>query len=314
MSNKDFNGEGIKESQIENYNQYKVILESYICPICLDVVKNPWQCDLCEQLYCEECWEFIKMGNKQCVLKCTSNIVKANKFVLDALSKLKITCETCNKTNIDYNLFIYHYEVCGQLQNLLQNNDMEKLINENQMKVYELTACIEKMKVKGSEIFAEELTLGFSPNDIRNKLLSFNLNTTQKVLLYETTISGNINAFKELILKKKNPIFEEVSAQGFLWTPLHYAMHYGQEEIIMFILGYLKSQLNCLDLGIRLASKDGRCPIMCLLKSNSVKTERKKEILYKILNEFKPLKITEEAKLELRARKLESFFLKNNIK
>ena len=312
MLNKNFNGEGIKESQIENYNQYKIILESYSCPICLDVVKNPWQCDICEQLYCEECWEFVKMGNKQCVFKCNSNIKKANKFVLETLSKLKITCETCNKTNIDYNLFIYHYEACGQLQNLLQNNDMENLINEYQMKVYELTSGIEKMKIKGTELFSDEQTCGLSLNDIRNKLLSFNLNTTQKVALYEATISGNIAVFKDLILKKKNPIFEEVSAQGFLWTPLHYAMHYGQEEIIMFILGYIKAQLNCLDLGIRLTSKDGRCPILCLLKSNSIKTEKKKDILLRILSDFKPLKITEEAKLELRARKLESIFLKNN--
>lgn len=306
-----FSGEGIKEQQIDNYSQFASILPSFVCPICLDVVKNPNQCETCDSLYCLECFEFLKTGGGGCVMKCkNAKFKKADRFVLDTLSKLKITCETCKKKNIDYNLYITHFEACVHISNLL-NNDIESLINEKQLKVFELTADNEKLKSTGSLMFTENIA-NLSTEDIRKKLLSFDLPATNKVQLYESTVNGNITLFKELILKKKFPIFEEVSAQGYLWTSLHYAMHYGQEEIILFILDYLKTQLNCLELGLRLTAKDGRCPFLCLLKSNSINNDKKKDILVKVLNKYKPVYVSEQVKVELRVRKMEEFFFKYN--
>eukprot|EP00340_Litonotus_pictus_P002868 CAMPEP_0170531812 /NCGR_PEP_ID=MMETSP0209-20121228/65352_1 /TAXON_ID=665100 ORGANISM="Litonotus pictus, Strain P1" /NCGR_SAMPLE_ID=MMETSP0209 /ASSEMBLY_ACC=CAM_ASM_000301 /LENGTH=113 /DNA_ID=CAMNT_0010826949 /DNA_START=605 /DNA_END=943 /DNA_ORIENTATION=+ len=95
-------------------------------------------------------------------------------------------------------------------------------------------------------------------DDITTKVGS-SISSTQKMELYNATIDGELDQFKSLILEKKYPIFEEVSAANFKWTSLHYAMHYGQESVIFFILDYLNKK-NCLDSGISSKSSDGRCP------------------------------------------------------
>jgi hypothetical protein len=309
MSSKAFTGEGIKESQIENYDQYRKILESFTCPICLDIVKNPHQCELCETLYCDECWDFIKIAGKKCVMHCTAPVVKANKFVLDTLSKLRITCETCNKTNIEYNLYIMHYEVCGHLQNLVKSGEIERQLEDKRKKIISLDKEIAEIKKNGLSNIGNQKG-DFSKSEIQKKLLTFSLNATDKVLLYEASVQGKLNEFRTLILDKKFPLFEEVSAAGYLWTSLHYAMHYGKEDIIFFILDHCYNKLNCIDMALNLVSKDGRCPILCLLKSNSNNNEKKKELMKRIISRYKGIKLSEEALREMRVRKMEDIYLK----
>lgn len=313
MSTKAFTGEGIKESQIENFDQYKVILESFTCPICLDIAKNPQQCELCETLYCEDCWEFMKIAGKKCVMHCTAPVIKANKFVLDTLSKLRITCETCNKTNIEYNLYIMHYEVCSHLQNLIKSGEIERTITEKKDRLQALDREISDLNKNGLEVGNQKINWqqsNFSKTDIQKKLLTFKLSPSEKVLLYDSTVKGKLNEFRVLILDKKFPLFEEVSAQGYLWTSLHYAMHYGQDDILFFILDHCQNKLQCLDIALHLVSKDGRCPILCLLKSNAINNDKKKELLSRIMSRYKGIKISDEALRELRVRKMEDIYLK----
>ena len=73
-------------------------------------------------------------------------------------------------------------------------------------------------------------------------------------------------------------------------------MHYGKWEIIKYIFEYL-IDLNLLDKALNIKTDDNRCPILCLLKSNSLQPLEKKEIYFKIINTFQ-IPISEEVMIE----------------
>lgn len=317
---KNYIGQGIRQEQIQNYIQFKKILESFICPICLDIVVSPYECELCQTLYCEECWEFTKTSGKKCTMNCEKlAIKKANKFVLNTLSNLRITCDSCNKTNIPYNIYIIHFKVCGPLKALLNNGEINKQISNKKIQIEEIDKQItelDKNGLKNNSYLKLNQDLSDSLNSnieyIQNKLLTFNLNLEEKLKLYNNSVEGKLSNFKHLIETCKFPIFEEVSSNGYLWTSLHYAMHYGKEEIIFYILDYCKEKYNNLDLVLNLNSRDGRCPILCLLKSNSINIEKKKHLLKNIIFKYKNIKLSDKAKTELRKSNLLEILENNN--
>ena len=74
-------------------------------------------------------------------------------------------------------------------------------------------------------------------------------------------------------------VFGEVSRPGYGWTTFHYA----RWNIIRFIFEYLISN-NHLNIMLRLKSADGRCSLLCLLKSNGLKLDIKRDTFDKIIS------------------------------
>ena len=125
------------------------------------------------------------------------------------------------------------------------------------------------------------------------------LTLEQKMKFYNSVINGNLEEFKNYLNGSGNfgkpfDIFEEVSAPGYKWTVFHYAMHYGKWDIIKYIIEHLNS-LYLLEKALKMKSKDNRCPLLCLLKSNALKNEQKKIIFLDILNNF-DIPISDEVK------------------
>jgi len=144
-----------------------------------------------------------------------------------------------------------------------------------------------------------------SKEELRTSLLSFSLPINQKMELYNVCVEGKVEEFKNLILNKRFPMLEEVSAHNYYWTPLHYAMHYGQYEIVRFLVEQIKRK-GFFESAMRLESNDGRCPILCLLRSNSLDINRKKEMLIRFLTDYPGVNISNEVKKEVKARDLEN--------
>lgn len=451
----NYTGVGVKQELIENFSQYEEVLNSFICCICLEIVKNPMECDNCESLYCEECWDMMKISGKKCVLHCTAPVKRASKFVRDILSLLKITCEICGKKGIEYDVYVNHMEVCGIFNNRKNDNkkDLINYIKERELKIDEMTAQIENIKLNGIDAlgtgsrydqeFFKSFSNGFNaksstlksnlrgensgngnngngivvggnniyiggniyingvvnegggtnnnannnnnenlnlnrnssqqnnnqqisnintrilsglnsnnnraqPNqsnmsninnnvsnnnritnidqislststsnfhlnlseeEIRRRLLTYSLPLNQKMELYNAAVEGNLELFKNLITVKKYSIFEEVSQHTFLWTSFHYAMHYGKKEIILFCFEFIDKTLNCLNNAVRLTSKDGRCPLLCLLRSNALDSNEKMELLKQIFTRHKNLIVTNNALIEIKQRKFDSIIL-----
>lgn len=286
-----FEGCGINEDIIENYNDYADILSSLTCVICLDVVKDPVECPKCESLYCAGCWKMIKISGKKCVLNCgEENMVKANKFIYNKLNKLRIKCPNCNKGGISYSTYVLHEELCSINDKYAQIKELKRVLEEKDKEIQSSRAGISNVPLLSKE-------------EIRKRLVTFHLGVQQKMELYKAAIEGRLADFKDLVNNKKYPILEEVSAHNYYWTPLHYAMHYGKIEIVFYILDTMKAKGE-LNNAMNLKSDDNRCPIQCLLKSNSVPMETKRKIIQMLFEKYE-FDVSRELLQEMKNRNLE---------
>ena len=143
---------------------------------------------------------------------------------------------------------------------------------------------IEKLKKEKEQLVKEVRKRNtLSDQELRARYLTNKLNMNEKMNFYQAVIDGNLEAYKRYVLGTYGTmynIFEEVSAPGYGWTTFHYAMHYAKWEIIKFIINYLIDNKK-LEIGFRLKSKDGRCPLLCLLKSNALSLSDKREYFTK---------------------------------
>ena len=150
-----------------------------------------------------------------------------------------------------------------------------------------------------------------SDSELKARYLTNKLNMNEKMNFYQAVIDGNLEAYKRYVLGTYGTmynIFEEVSAPGYGWTTFHYAMHYAKWEIIKFIINYLIDNKK-LEIGFRLKSKDGRCPLLCLLKSNALKGDVKHDTFEKIVTNF-TIPVSDEVIKELKNRKYDDLIPK----
>ena len=289
---------GIDKKFISNYNDYELLLDEMICPICLKVLLDPIECNQCQAIICENCYFILKSADKNCFNEgCKGTYLKANKFVRNILSDLNIKCHGCLKDNIRYEDYLEHIRTC---EGYLSSPIMKTLasINNKSDEIAKLKAEKEKLMKEAKTKFA------LSDQELRAKYLTNRLTMNDKMNFYQAVIDGNLEAYKRYVLGTYGVaynIFEEVSAPGYGWTTFHYAMHYAKWEIIKFIINYL-IKTNKLEVGFRLKSKDGRCPLLCLLKSNALKPDVKRDTFDKIITTF-TIPVSEEVIKELRNRK-----------
>ena len=149
--------------------------------------------------------------------------------------------------------------------------------------------------------------------DNSNSLLCYNLTNPEKEKFYKSVIDENLDLFISYLSgnKDRKPfnIFEEVSQPGYKWTVFHYAMHYGKWDIIKYIFEYL-TILDLLDKALKMKTKDNRCPLLCLLKSNALNPEEKEIIFSDILKNF-DIPISNEVKEELYKRNMQDLLSAN---
>jgi hypothetical protein len=112
---------------------------------------------------------------------------------------------------------------------------------------------------------------------MRKKYLCNTLNTNQKMELYNCAVNGNVETLKNLIEVKKYPLLEECSASGYFWTVIHYAAHYGFENIISYVLEYYQNNHSKKQV-LNLQSNLGLSPLFICLNSTA-NLEKKKSIL-----------------------------------
>lgn len=309
----DLLGGGIKISQINNYNMYKDVIANMICCVCLHVVCRPVECKLCETVICEDCQQIILIAGKKCVThNCNGDFRKANKFVREMLSNLVINCEFCGKKQILYKDHATHLENCdGYLSSV--RHQLFRSVREKDDKVIELQKNllkeVEALNKSKNTVKYTDPYLQLNKEALRKALMTFNLSVGDKMELYNSCVEGRLNDFKHLVQVKKFNVLEEVSAHSYYWTPLHYAMHYGQWDLIKFICDHLKNS-NQFDGAMRLESNDNRCPLLCLLRSNNLTLDKKKDFLTKFLTSYPTTVISPDVKKEIKARDLESIVKK----
>ena len=142
----NYNTYGISEDLVENFNECEELIKSLYCCICLEIVKNPFECENCESLYCSECWNMMKITGKKCVYNCLNEIIKAKKFVFDMLNKIRFRCKDCDKRNIPYKAYILHLDICLLNKKLINSEEAKRFLDESKSKIDKLTEELEYVK------------------------------------------------------------------------------------------------------------------------------------------------------------------------
>ena len=99
-----------------NYDRYKI--HDFLCEICDDLAINPVRCSDCQELYCKECSDLVKIQGKNCYNhegKLNSlyideeiNRVIHEEFLFGCLNK------EC-KVSLKYDKITFHYLICDKL-------------------------------------------------------------------------------------------------------------------------------------------------------------------------------------------------------
>lgn len=109
------------------------------------------------------------------------------------------------------------------------------------------------------------------------KYLKNELNSSQKMELYDCGVKGEIEKLKTIVKDKKYDLAEECSASGYYWTVLHYAAHYGFVNIVRYVVEHYKNHPNKLEI-LNLQSNLGLTPLMIAI-NNMSNFDKKKEIV-----------------------------------
>ena len=101
----------ISPDDIYNKGEVENMKELLKCPICLNILIAPVQCNKCNKCFCKLCIDHYQESKIKCPFRCENPLYLENKFVKDALSILKFKCKNgCDKI-IKYDELKKHYEV-----------------------------------------------------------------------------------------------------------------------------------------------------------------------------------------------------------
>ena len=100
----------ISSADIYNIDETNNIKELLICPICLNILISPVQCNKCNKCFCKSCIDIYRDSEIKCPFRCVNPLYLENKFVNNVLSILKFKCKNnCGKI-INYDDLEKHYE------------------------------------------------------------------------------------------------------------------------------------------------------------------------------------------------------------
>ena len=100
----------LSPDDIYNKNEVENMLELLKCPICLNILMTPVQCNKCNNCFCKLCIDHYQDSKIKCPFRCENPAYLENKFVKNVLSILKFKCKNgCDKI-IKYEELEKHYE------------------------------------------------------------------------------------------------------------------------------------------------------------------------------------------------------------
>jgi len=163
-------------------------------------------------------------------------------------------------------------------------------------------------KLKTSEKLFSYEYCNLSDNEIRDKFLNFTFTPDKKKIIYEAITKDDIEIL-QINIKNEFDLFEELSSKGYYWTCLHYALHFAAENVIIFMFKLLE-EVEMINIALNLKTNDSRSPLMCLIKSNSVCSDRKTNLMNKILTLFPKIHVPMEVRQEIKKRKYKVNFIR----
>ena len=313
----------------KEYNSYCLICNEDICLFCKKEHNNhdliPYEQIIPEVTNNSEFNSELEFCIKELKSRLQIVIDRFNNVINNIEEYIKISKNIYNNyniNNINYNIiqnFNYNNEfikgnsyIFKDIQKLVEDYTYKEFI-PTIFKMYDEINGINESDFIYNNIQNDEIETKTKQNE---KLTIVNkLNEAEKMSFYHSVMDNNLGEFKAYLsgdFGKKYDIFEELSVKGLGWTAIHYSMHHGKWDIINYIIDYLKSK-NQLESAFRMKTKDGRCPILCLLRSSDLKVKEKKYFFEKIMHKY-PFPISLDVMEELRKRNFDDLISKFNLK
>ena len=87
-----------EETDIVNVEYYNGIKSMVNCPICLNIIKDPVQCEKCQNNFCSDCVKSVP----QCPFRCENSNYNPSLSCKRLLSELKIKCKCGKECGFDF--------------------------------------------------------------------------------------------------------------------------------------------------------------------------------------------------------------------
>ena len=135
----DINRLEISFDDIYNKSESEKMKDLLTCPICLNILISPVQCNKCNKCFCKMCIDNYANSKSVCPFRCENPLYNPNKFVENILAILKFKCNNgCDKI-INYEDLQKHYEEdCDKIdykakykELIKKYKELQKLFNDN---------------------------------------------------------------------------------------------------------------------------------------------------------------------------------------
>ena len=106
----DFDKIEVSFEDIYNKNETANMKDLLTCPICLNILMFPVQCNKCNKCFCKICIDNYANSKSICPFRCDNPLYNPNKFVENVLAILQFKCKNgCDKI-IKYEELQKHYQ------------------------------------------------------------------------------------------------------------------------------------------------------------------------------------------------------------
>lgn len=135
---------GISKDRIENLDKLEIIGELITCRICLEILNNPFECEKCGSLFCEECISKWLKINSSCPMRCPNlKINKASVNTRKILSIIQLKCINNPECNFVSNYWstLEHEKNCEYQKIRCPNISCNFLGSINKLKTHLIKDC-----------------------------------------------------------------------------------------------------------------------------------------------------------------------------
>lgn len=89
-----------------------ICIETFTCPVCLELPHTPYECNKCGQLFCSPCKKQINKESNKCPMCRAQNSFQRNVFCEKLVANLKISCKFNCGEKISFREYEEHTYVC----------------------------------------------------------------------------------------------------------------------------------------------------------------------------------------------------------
>ena len=149
-------------SLLIDHKKFVDIEKDIICPICLEILSDPFLCNKCQNNFCNNCITKWKINNSKCPICCTNADYIYNRLLNNIIPVLLRYINDKDNTKNEVEDF--------KNANILQNKQLKeiKIIKEMQNKINKLQEINTNLRNKNDELINKVAILEYEIKELRN--------------------------------------------------------------------------------------------------------------------------------------------------